>query len=561
MTPRRFGMREALERVETARRPVRARARGRPGARACFAALSARSEPRQWWSASGPNGPAAAIASVAGWARGRGSGGRTGVGGGSTRAEHDAAGFAVHDASRVGAAVALGSPFFRTLELDVEWAHPDAPATHPLDDGSAVVLERGLDETASGLMVGGGVPPARRAAGRGVGRARARAARVVPPPPPRRGLRGRSGRRGLRGPATAARAGASATRARWRSRSRNRPGSGLVRGSRAHSMLPLERRPSAGVGLALAVLGHASRLAATLGGAAVARRGARLAGAARARRLDRHRRGGGRAAGRARARGRLAAGTREARAWPAAGRATNSGCALRHGPGVVQGRLGARRADPVARRGVPPRSDGAPRRHARTRSPRSERAPEQAGSPTRPFVSGRSADARRPRRAPAAAKARRRGRTATCRTAPTCDVTDADRGAGRALRARLPRADRCARSAPRPERRSRRRNRNPVGGDINGGRDDLGQVFRRPRRGSSRSSDAARGRLPCVRASTPLRAAESTACAGITRPGRALRNRNEPQARRVPAGHVRGLSPRPWPLERLWRSCCSLGAV
>ena len=47
--------------------------------------------------------------------------------------------------------LAAGSPFLRTLDLGVEWVHPDAPAAHPLDDGTAVVLERGVEETAAGL--------------------------------------------------------------------------------------------------------------------------------------------------------------------------------------------------------------------------------------------------------------------------------------------------------------------------------------------------------------------------------------------------------------------------
>ena len=40
-----------------------------------------------------------------------------------------------------------GSPFFRSLplaELGLEWAHGDAPAAHPMDDGTAVMLEHSL---------------------------------------------------------------------------------------------------------------------------------------------------------------------------------------------------------------------------------------------------------------------------------------------------------------------------------------------------------------------------------------------------------------------------------
>jgi phytoene dehydrogenase-like protein len=41
-----------------------------------------------------------------------------------------------------------GSPFFNTLPLakyGLEWVHGEAPLAHPLDDGTAVVLERNLD--------------------------------------------------------------------------------------------------------------------------------------------------------------------------------------------------------------------------------------------------------------------------------------------------------------------------------------------------------------------------------------------------------------------------------
>src|SRR5207237_7734446 len=43
------------------------------------------------------------------------------------------------------------SPFFRDLELPLDWIQPPAPAAHPLDDGTAVVTERSLLETAERL--------------------------------------------------------------------------------------------------------------------------------------------------------------------------------------------------------------------------------------------------------------------------------------------------------------------------------------------------------------------------------------------------------------------------
>ena len=48
----------------------------------------------------------------------------------------------------------VGSPFFSSLPLrdyGLEWIHSPAPLAHPLDDGTAVVLERNLDDAAASL--------------------------------------------------------------------------------------------------------------------------------------------------------------------------------------------------------------------------------------------------------------------------------------------------------------------------------------------------------------------------------------------------------------------------
>jgi phytoene dehydrogenase-like protein len=60
----------------------------------------------------------------------------------------------VHDSCSAIHPLALGSPFFASLSLDnygLEWIHPPYPLAHPLDDGSAVVLDRSLDLTARQL--------------------------------------------------------------------------------------------------------------------------------------------------------------------------------------------------------------------------------------------------------------------------------------------------------------------------------------------------------------------------------------------------------------------------
>ncbi len=64
----------------------------------------------------------------------------------------------VHDFGSAVHPLAAGSPFFRTLPLadhGLEWIHGGAPVAHPLDDGTAVVLERDLDGTARVLGVDG----------------------------------------------------------------------------------------------------------------------------------------------------------------------------------------------------------------------------------------------------------------------------------------------------------------------------------------------------------------------------------------------------------------------
>lgn len=53
----------------------------------------------------------------------------------------------LHDFGSAVHPLAAGSPFFTSLPLErfgLEWVHGDAPLAHPLDDGSAVLLEREL---------------------------------------------------------------------------------------------------------------------------------------------------------------------------------------------------------------------------------------------------------------------------------------------------------------------------------------------------------------------------------------------------------------------------------
>jgi phytoene dehydrogenase-like protein len=75
------------------------------------------------------------------------------VGGGTRTLELTRPGFR-HDICSTVVPLAKASPFFQQLPLGdhgLRLVHPDAPLAHPLDDGTAVMLERSVDETAAGL--------------------------------------------------------------------------------------------------------------------------------------------------------------------------------------------------------------------------------------------------------------------------------------------------------------------------------------------------------------------------------------------------------------------------
>ncbi|HEY7197884.1 MAG TPA: NAD(P)/FAD-dependent oxidoreductase [Gaiellaceae bacterium] len=155
---------------------------------------------------------------------------------------------AVHPLGRV-------SPFFRELELGIDWIDSPVCAAHPFEDGSAAVLERDIGATAR--LLGADADAYRRLIGPLVGAWREIEPVVVGPYPPTLGVFARlAGALGVaRTPAALRHALASAdSLARSFTTERAR---GFVAGHAAHSMLPLERRPSAGFALALIVLGHA----------------------------------------------------------------------------------------------------------------------------------------------------------------------------------------------------------------------------------------------------------------------------------------------------------------
>jgi phytoene dehydrogenase-like protein len=204
----------------------------------------------------GPNGLAAAITLAAA--------GRSvhvveaaGTAGGGTRsAELTLPGF-THDVCSTVHPLLVASPFFRALplpELGVDLAYPEVPYAHPLDGGRAAVLHRDLAETVAALGNDGpryeslmaplldGWP--------GVVDA------VLAPLRP------------LAHPLLMANFGRHAVRsARGLTRRfRTDEGRALLAGAGAHSMLPLTSAPSGGVALTLALLAHAVGWPAVTGG-------------------------------------------------------------------------------------------------------------------------------------------------------------------------------------------------------------------------------------------------------------------------------------------------------
>jgi phytoene dehydrogenase-like protein len=170
------------------------------------------------------------------------------VGGGTRSAELTLPGF-VHDVCSAIHPMALASPFFRTLPLaehGLKWIHPPAPLAHPLDDGTAVVLERSVEETARGL--GADADAYRRLMGPLVDRADHLFADLLGP------------FRWPGHPLTALRFGWPAIRSAWslaRRRFSGERARALFAGLAGHAVLPLEQAPSAAVGLMLGIAGHA----------------------------------------------------------------------------------------------------------------------------------------------------------------------------------------------------------------------------------------------------------------------------------------------------------------
>lgn len=102
---------------------------------------------------SGPNGLAAAITIARAGRSVLVLEARETIGGGCRSAELTLPGF-THDICSAIHPLALASPFLSALPLErygIEWIHPTIPLAHPLDNGRAVTLERSLEATGESL--------------------------------------------------------------------------------------------------------------------------------------------------------------------------------------------------------------------------------------------------------------------------------------------------------------------------------------------------------------------------------------------------------------------------
>lgn len=196
---------------------------------------------------SGPNGLAAAITIAQAGRSVLVVEGRETIGGGTQTEELTLPGF-FHDVCSTVFPVGVMSPFFRTLPLGahgLEWIQPAIPLAHPLDDGTAVILDRSAETTAANLGEDG-----------------ARYRKLMQPIldewarleplllgysmiPRRPFSAARFGLLAMHSASSFARAKFEGERAR-----------ALFAGCAAHSILPLEKVPSAAFGLVFLATGH-----------------------------------------------------------------------------------------------------------------------------------------------------------------------------------------------------------------------------------------------------------------------------------------------------------------
>jgi phytoene dehydrogenase-like protein len=198
---------------------------------------------------SGPNGLAAAITLAEAGRRVVVLEAADEPGGGLRSAPLTNAGF-LHDVCSAVHPLALGSPFFRSLDLGrhgLAFLHPPLPLAHPFDDGTAAALHTSLAGTAAAL-------------GRDAAAYHAWLAPLVRDWRPLVDLVLQPLRPRPVAPLLAARFGARAlpsASATARGLFRGRDARALVAGLAAHAILPLERAGTSAFALVLATLAHA----------------------------------------------------------------------------------------------------------------------------------------------------------------------------------------------------------------------------------------------------------------------------------------------------------------
>ena len=207
---------------------------------------------------SGPNGLAAAIVLARAGRAVTVYEAEPTIGGGVRSGELTRPGF-THDLCSAVHPFAVASPFFRTLPLadyGLEWIQPPSPLAHPFDDGTAAMVERSIGATASAL---GADAAGYRALFEPIVSDWPRLESLVLGP-----------LRVPRHPFAAARFGLDALRSATSLARRTfgeRDARALLGGIAAHGMLPLEQRPSGGIGLVLATLAHVAGWPIPRGGA------------------------------------------------------------------------------------------------------------------------------------------------------------------------------------------------------------------------------------------------------------------------------------------------------
>lgn len=197
---------------------------------------------------SGPNGLAAAIALAQAGQSVRVYDAQPKAGGGLRSDALTEPGH-VHDVCATVVALVLVSPFLKSLPLEqhgLEFAHPDLPFAHPLDDGTSAAVHRSVDETAEAL---GGAD----------GRAyRQLMAPIVEQSEPL--MESLLAPFNMRHPLLMAKFGMKAIRSAdglARSLFQSDRARALFAGAAAHSLVPLEFAATAGYGLGLIMSAHA----------------------------------------------------------------------------------------------------------------------------------------------------------------------------------------------------------------------------------------------------------------------------------------------------------------